>query len=260
MEITSLDGVKLDADVRRRVAGPALGTVVAAHGITVDMDEGGMFVRLADRLASAGFNVVRFTFRGHGRSGGSPEGMTIAGELLDLQAAGDVARSEAAGKGLSLVAASFGAVSAALSLPWLDRLLTGVVLWNPVLDLRRTFVDPELPWGIENFGPAQQQRLRQDGRLLIDGEFPIGRVLWEEMHLYRPLPEFLRSTTPALVVHGDSDTYVSYEIARDAASRRAACEFHTVKGSGHGFDSREAEGEAIAVTVDWLADRHARAA
>jgi alpha-beta hydrolase superfamily lysophospholipase len=35
------------------------------------MDEGGMFVRLADRLAETGFSVLRFSFRGHGKSGGA---------------------------------------------------------------------------------------------------------------------------------------------------------------------------------------------
>ena len=47
------------------------------------MDEGGMFVRLADRLAAEGFTVLRFSFRGRGKSAGSPRGVTIAGELLD---------------------------------------------------------------------------------------------------------------------------------------------------------------------------------
>ncbi|MGH3645892.1 MAG: hypothetical protein ACRDTM_01755 [Micromonosporaceae bacterium] len=68
-----------------------------------------------------------------------------------------------------------------MSLPYLDELLTGLVLWNPVLDLRRSFVEPELPWGLENFNLTQQERLGRDGFLLIDGEFALGRVLWEEL-------------------------------------------------------------------------------
>lgn len=232
-----------------------MGTIVQAHGITADMDEGGMFVRLADRLASAGFDVVRFSFRGHGQSGGSQDGVTIAGELLDLQAVIDLVRRDCPGR-RSVVAASFGAVPAALSLPYIDDLLTGMVLWNPVLDLRRTFIEPELPWGIENFSAAQQERLRRDGRLLIDGEFAVGWVLWEELRRYRPVEPFTESKTPALVVHGDRDSYVSYGIARDAALGRTGCDLHTVAGSDHGFDSRAREDEAIDVTVEWLAQLH----
>lgn len=251
VELVSVDGVALDA-VRHSPPGPAArGVVVLAHGITADMDEGGMYVRLADRLAAAGFVALRFSFRGHGRSGGTQRGVTIAGELLDLQAAVDYATAPHRGP-LSLVAASFGAVSASLSLPWLAGRLGRLVLWNPVLDLVRTFVEPELPWGLENYGPAQQRRLDTDGYLLVDGQFELGRVLFEEFRLYRPLAPFMASTVPALVVHGDRDGAVSYEIARSSAAERPNCDFYTVAGSDHGFDTRAREDEAIATTVDWL--------
>ena len=94
-----------------------------------------MFVRLADRLASEGFAVLRFSFRGHGHSGGTQRGVTIAGEMLDLQAATELAL-RGYGPPLRIVAASFGAVSTLLSLPYLRERLAALVLWNPVLDLR----------------------------------------------------------------------------------------------------------------------------
>src|SRR5512139_821266 len=70
MVLASGDGMRLEAAVHRH-AGAAAGAVVLAHGITVDMDEGGMFVSLADRLSEAGFGVLRFSFRGHGGSAGT---------------------------------------------------------------------------------------------------------------------------------------------------------------------------------------------
>jgi pimeloyl-ACP methyl ester carboxylesterase len=144
-----------------------------------------------------------------------------------------------------------------LSLRYLDDRLHGLVLWNPVLDLRHTFLDPQLPWGVGNFGPAARQRLGREDFLLVDGEFELGGVLFEEMEHYRPAEPFLASPAPALIVHGDRDTCVSYDIAKAAAGARPACEFHTIVGGGHGFDSRDAEDEAIAVTVTWLTQRHA---
>jgi pimeloyl-ACP methyl ester carboxylesterase len=254
LDLVSVDGVHLDAVLHPAVGAP-LGTVIQAHGITADMDEGGMFVRLADRLAEAGFTVLRFSFRGHGRSGGTQRGVTIAGEMLDLQAVVDYATRRLPGE-LSMVAASFGAVAVSLSLPWLGARLGRLVLWNPVLDLRRTFVEPELPWGKDNFGPAQQELLSSQGFLLVDGEFELGRVLFEEFRRYRPGESLVASGVPAWVVHGDQDTYVSYDVARDAVAAKPGCWLHTVVGSDHGFDSREREDEAIAVTVDWLNDRH----
>ncbi len=258
VRLASVDGLMLDSRLHRPRAGSAgdrFGSVVLVHGIDTDMDEGGMYRRLAERLATVGFGVLRFSFRGHGASDGTQRGMTIAGEMLDLDAAVSRARAEFSGP-LTVLASSFGAVSALESLRYLrpDRL----VLWNPILDVRRTFIEPELPWGRENFGPERWEAAMRDGALMIDDSFELGRTALTEMSRYHPSGAFAASTMPALVVHGELDTYVSYEIARDAARARASdapTEFHTVAGSDHGFDSREREDEAITVTVEWLS-RH----
>jgi pimeloyl-ACP methyl ester carboxylesterase len=97
----------------------------------------------------------------------------------------------------------------------------------------------------------------EQGYLLVDGEFELGWVLFQEFRHYRPLECFQASRVPALVVHGDRDTYVSYGIAR-AAADRPGCVFHTVAGSDHGFDSRGREDEAIEASLGWLVRRHAR--
>ncbi|ROO82674.1 hypothetical protein EDD29_0156 [Actinocorallia herbida] len=47
-----------------------------------------------------------------------------------------------------------------------------------MLDLVRTFVEPELPRGVEKFGPEAQAALNDRGHLLVDDEFKLGRVLW----------------------------------------------------------------------------------
>src|SRR5688572_4463684 len=155
--LTSLDGIPLDCAEHAPSIDAPLGVVVQAHGITSDMNERGVYVRLAERLASDGFHVVRFSFRGHGRSGGTQKGMTIAGEMLDLAAVLGYAQAVGSSK-VSIVAASFGAVSACLSLPYVHDRLTGLCLWHPVLDLKRTFIEPELPWQVRNFVSAGQEQ------------------------------------------------------------------------------------------------------
>ncbi|MEY9846129.1 alpha-beta hydrolase superfamily lysophospholipase [Streptacidiphilus sp. BW17] len=255
IQLASVDGLALDAAVHRVPMGRRpVGTVIQAHGINTDKDEGGMFIRLAEALAESGFTVIRFSFRGHGASDGAQRGITIAGEMLDLEAAVDFAVREHPGP-LFMVAASFGAVATSLSLPWLGEHLSGVVLWNPVLDLRRTFLEPELPWGIENFSESAQDRLHDEGSLMLDGEFELGRVLFAEMRCHQPGESFTADSTPAIIIHGDRDSYVSYDIAREAAQKHPRCGFHSIHGSDHGFDSREREDEAITVSVGWLADR-----
>ncbi|MGW4069199.1 alpha/beta hydrolase [Nocardia grenadensis] len=253
-----MDGVRLDAAVHMASV-PAKGVVLLVHGITVDMDEGGgMFVRLAERLTAVGFDVVRFSFRGHGNSGGTQRGVTIAGECLDLEAAVQFLQGRFPGR-FSIVAASFGAVSTVLSLPWLAAALDRLVLWNPVLDLRHTFLEPDLAWGEENFGASQRKLLHDTGVLVVDGEFELGRVLFSEFAHYDPLALFLDSTVPSLIIHGDRDTAVSYEISARATMSRPNTALRTIAGSDHGFDSREREDQAISETVDWLVDQVAPA-
>ncbi|WP_236787924.1 alpha/beta hydrolase [Amycolatopsis sp. GM8] len=251
VEFTSIDKISLEGVIHPGVGDLTRGAVIQVHGINADMTEGGMFVRLAERLAEAGFNVLRFSFRGHGHSGGTQRGATIAGELLDLQAAIDYVRERFPGP-LSIVASSFGAVSTALSLRWLGNRLAQLVLWNPVLDLKATFIEPELPWGRMNFSPEQQELLATQGFLMLDDEFEVGRVLFEEFHHYQPLNSLLASAVPAIIVHGDRDSAVSYEIAQQAAEVKPNTEFCTVSGSDHGFDTRAREDEAVQVTVNWL--------
>jgi alpha/beta superfamily hydrolase len=256
LTIESLDGIVLDAAFHAARRGTARGAVLQAHGISADMDEGGMFLRLAEALTETGFDVLRFSFRGHGRSGGTQRGVTIAGEYLDLQAAIHALRRRSPAPP-TIVAASFGAVSTCLLLRHCERHLHALVLWNPVLDLRDTFIEPTLPWGGSNFTAQAQKRLADEGALLLDGEFEIGRALYEELLVYDPLDRFVRSSVPAVIVHGDRDTSVSYDVSVAAASNRQHCELITIEGAEHGFDP-DKEDEGIRVTVDWLDRRYER--
>jgi alpha-beta hydrolase superfamily lysophospholipase len=251
MDLPSVDGVRLDVAMHSSTARGRRGTVVLAHGINADMGEGGLFVRLAERLADLDFDVLRFSFRGHGASGGSQRGTTVAGEMLDLQAVLEYV-SKGRPERLSIVAASFGAVSTSLCLPWLGDRLDRLVLWNPVLDPYRTFIVPELPRTRQNFGPDQQHLLSTQGFLRIDDQFEVGWILFEELRRHRPLDRLLESAVSTLIVHGDRDTAVSYDIAKAVAAARPETDFHTVYGSDHGFGTRQHAAEAIRVTAEWL--------
>ncbi|MFF5051687.1 alpha/beta hydrolase [Micromonospora sp. NPDC000663] len=247
--LSSIDGLLLDAEIQQPSLAERRGTVIYAHGITADKDEFGFAATVADQLLRAGFSTLRFSFRGHGRSEGTQRGVTIAGELLDLQAAVNYAVAKLDGP-LSVVASSFGAVSTLLSLPWLDERLHRLVLLRPVLDLRRTFVEPETPWGIEHYSPGRRTLLDQQGFLLINGTFELGRTMFEEIKHYDPVAPFLASTVPTLIVQGDRDSIVSYEVARQTADRRVGCRLHTVTGADHGFDDHQEE--AVEAVVSWL--------
>lgn len=236
--LTTEDGLRLDA-VWHEGGERA---VVLAHGLTVDLEENGLYEPLAAALVERGLSVLRFSFRGHGKSDGADREMTIAGERRDLRAA--VAW---VGRPVAVLGSSFGAVSVTLSCGELADAVRAVVLWQPVLDLRRTFLEPELPRGRELYGG------RTGGDVDIEGRFVLGAPLFEEFATERPIDAFMAAPQPALVVHGDADQHVSHEIARAVALRRPDTDWHSIPGAGHGFLAPGESAEVIETTVNWLA-------
>src|SRR5690606_6918533 len=253
----SLDGVSIHAVIHD--AGPgAKASVVLAHGITVSKDESvgesgiPAFVELADALVEAGYNVLRFVFRGHGDSDLPSRDMTIAGELLDLVASVQQARQRW-DKPLALLGASFGAVSSVLytaNYGGIDCL----VLWNPVLDLRQTFIEPVMPKPRRFFNAEGYAHLRDHGYLLLDG-FEVGRCLVEEMRRVEPFRYLQHITCPVLTLHGENDTYVPFEVSKAYAVCNEHSAFIPVAGAEHGFMERDARQFVIGKTVAWL-DKH----
>jgi uncharacterized protein len=85
LNVTALDGRRLAATlVDPGAAGRA---VVLVHGGGVTREEGGFFTRLADGLAGARVASLRFDLRGHGRSEGRLEDLTLAAVLNDIRVA-----------------------------------------------------------------------------------------------------------------------------------------------------------------------------
>jgi alpha-beta hydrolase superfamily lysophospholipase len=220
--------------------------IVLAHGITAEQSEDGFFTELAEHLAGASVSSLRFDFRGHGHSEGAPEEMTIAGETLDLATAVSALREHLdAGAPLGIVAASFATVSTSRLVHAAPGTFDFIVLLNPVLDMRRTFIAPELPWARRSFTPEALAALPERGAIVIDDTFAVGPGLVAEMDS-GPQPTALLgdADVPMLVVHGTQDTYVSFDIARDFATSRSGTTFVAIDGAEHGFGLRH-EADAV---------------
>ena len=255
VDIHTYDGLALEAMVTVPDGEPR-GMLVMAHGITVDLNEGGMFERLAEAVSHAGWATLRFSFRGHGRSTGTQRGVTIAGEVIDLECAIHEAQRRTPGSGrVVLVASSFGAVATGILLPTLLRrdVLAGLCLWNPVLDVAGTFVAGRTPWAADNFTPKTLERLLSDGYMELDGTFQIGYALAEEMRVTDARHAFAAFPLRGLIIHGDQDQSVSHSEAATLASRNDRFRLVTIEGSDHGFSDSDYEAQAIQVTAAWLA-------
>ena len=82
--LTTADGLVLHLHAWPLPATPARGGVLIVHGLG---EHGGRYAHVATHLTQAGWAVVGYDQRGHGRSGGPRGGMAGADSLLaDLTA------------------------------------------------------------------------------------------------------------------------------------------------------------------------------
>lgn len=244
--IPSTDGIILDARLTRADGTPK-GMLLLVHGIASEKEEGGLYTRLAAALADAGFDSLRFDFRGHGQSSGRSVYMTIRGETDDLSAAVACARSHSDAP-LGILAASFGTVSTMHFLQKRED-VRALVLWNPVLDLSHTFLRPQLPWGKAVFSEEKRAELERTGQLCM-GAHAYGRALFEEMETIYPYRVLEGLSLPVLTIHGDKDECTSYDLSMQYGAPNERSETLTLPGVGHGFGAKGQE--AIDAAVEWF--------
>lgn len=251
-KIISTDQVAIPNTYQCHTASQKRSIAVLAHGITADRSEGGIFDRMADRLFEAGFDTIQFDYRGHGQSDVNSLEMTIGGEVKDLEGVLDFCSQEY--DEIVLLAASFGAVSTCFLPNRYKKSISALCMWNPVLSLRRTFLEPELPWQLKNFGPSNLDVGLNTGCLLIDDSFAIGRKFIEELRSGEPESKLASFQCPVLIIHGDADSYVSYDVAFTAAKNIGPqVRFETISGSEHGFGRPHEEAIVIRLTSDFFA-------
>lgn len=209
---------------------PSNKCVILCHGITVDKEEDGGFSPLAQTLNSYGFDAFRFDFRGHGESYGKIVNMTITGEISDLLSAKKFLKSKGY-LNFAIVGASFGAIPSVYCANRND--IKCLILWYPVLDLVKTFLNPKLPWAKKSFNKKGFGMLSKKGYLLL-GVSKLGKKLISEMSFYKPFEQLSKINIPVLTMHGDKDTYVPYSVAKRYGKPNSKSRFITLHDAEHG--------------------------
>jgi pimeloyl-ACP methyl ester carboxylesterase len=226
-----------------RTDGEATGIVVFVHGLGGDRDEvEALFEKSAAAFADRGLNSYRFDFRGNGDSPWPHERMTIAGETSDLTAVVEELLRESVNP-MTLVAASFGALSAGAVAHRFERApITGVVLWNPVVDVRKTFVDPGTPWSRQYINEQTLEDFHDGAQALPFAGLELGRGLLAEMtdaSTSDRLRDGLASLdVPTLVFHGTADDKVPFEYTLEVAAANPHIDLRPLEGASHGFTDR----------------------
>jgi pimeloyl-ACP methyl ester carboxylesterase len=237
--------------------------VVLAHGITVDKDEGGVFVKLAEALVQKGFAVFRFDFRGHGESGGKSIELTVSGEILDLEAAMSEVKAsgnrkefqEYIGKGfdeIGLLGASFGGGSSTLYTSKHQKEIKCLCLWNPVLNYEHTFLNPTVPLIREKKEHMAKDFIEKGWTAMGSRKFVVGKILFEDMAKYEPFKTLKDIHIPALIVHGAKDTKVPYEDSVEYVKFLPEGKLVSLEDSEHGFHQPWETEKAIKATVEFF--------
>lgn len=239
VKFASSDGFSLVGKITTPGDGTNRGWAVMAHGILESKDEyGGFYIDIAEALAKHGISSLRFDFRGHGESSGTTMDISVIGDVIDLNAGVGQLPVEP-GRQFALIGTSFGAGPSVFFTSEWSRRVSCLALIAPVLDYTRTFLKPTTPWAMQSFTPDALGKLAERGYLLLDGNNRLSPRLIEEFRLLRPFEELSRLSQPTLIIHGDRDSMVPYDVSLDAANKGSHIRLHTLHGADHGFTDSE---------------------
>jgi len=247
--VRTIDGFDLAAVITR---GQTDDVIIWLHGISVDKDEYlGFFRDGALWFARQGPSSIRFDFRGHGESSGTPLDFTVVGQNLDVRAILNLAQQQfGPSVRMHIVAASFGAPPAIFAAQWYPDAVLSVSLIAPVLSYERTFLQPETKWGKELFSTENLEQLDKTGRLYFSESFYIGHQLVEEMKLINPASFLTHLKQRVLVMHGDRDSMVPYMATVAACKGLERVRLITLKGADHGFVDADDEDGILPTSVE----------
>ncbi len=229
---------------------PAL---VMLHGFTGSrMESHFLFVKMARRLAAAGYFAMRFDFRGSGESEGAFQEMTIPAEIDDAQTALAWLRRQPGvdPERVALLGLSLGGAVAA-SVAGEDRRVAALLLWSAVADLQELF----------HKSAADLATIPPPLGRQADGTFDVGGLLLgpdflATLESVQPLASIERYHGPVLILHGTRDGSVppghaDRYLAAAGPERTAR---YWIEGADHTYSAHVWEEEAFQLTLHWLQD------
>ncbi|WP_344864154.1 alpha/beta hydrolase [Amycolatopsis ultiminotia] len=235
-KVRTPDGLNLASTLTEPDRAPSR-AVLLVQGASVTREEGGFFTRLATALADVGVASLRVDLPGHGDSEGRQEDLSLSSLLNVIRGSLEHLRSAVPGVRTSLVAASFSGGAAAYYAAKRPEDVERLVLFNPLIDYRKRFVDEKSTWSddgyIDDEGAAD---LKKPGYLGHGPGFRLGRALLNEAFWFEARQSLPLISAPTFIVHGTADTFISVESSR-AASRELTCEHRLLllDGAQHGL-------------------------
>lgn len=215
---------------------------IIGHGVTGNKDRP-WAVALAEALEKAGFNALRFSFSGNGKSGGKFEDCTITKELKDLKTVVDAAEEEGYHR-VCYIGHSMGAAVGVLAAAKDERI--------------------ELLVSLSGMGDAKGFLEREFGELKPgkdvmweNEECPLSQTFVDDLNkIDNVFAKTEKIEVPWLIVHGDADDVVPVEEGQKMyASAYEPKEIVILPGVDHLYSGDGAE-KMTAEVVAWLKGHH----
>jgi hypothetical protein len=232
----SKDGLQLEGTLRITRDSTKI-AILFVHGITVDREEDGFYTQFAKKMDDLSAMSFRFDLRGHGTSQGKYEDLTLAGVINDIDSAVNEIRVHVPiHVPLVIIAASF---SGGLASNWAlknSNKIHALVLLNPLLDYGEHMLFSKGFWENDQISFKGNEILKTQG-WLPHGEFRMGSELIDELSNIQSFEKMGSPSIPILVIHGNKDCIVPFEIAQKYSNSNQNSTFVTINGADHGFTS-----------------------
>lgn len=215
---------------------------IIGHGVTGNKDRP-WAIALATALEKAGFNALRLSFAGNGKSDGKFEDCTITKEVKDLKAIVDAAEEEGYHR-ICYIGHSMGAAVGVLATAKDERIELLVSLAPMVHTkafLEREFADQK---------PGK-------GCMWEMKECPLSQAFVDDLtKINNVLSKTEKIEVPWLIVHGDADDVVPVEEGQEIyANAYEPKELVILPGVDHVF-SGDGEAAMTEAVVSWLKGHH----
>ena len=232
----SIDGLELEGTLRV-TNNPTKFAVLFVHGITVDREEDGFYTQFAQKMDNISATSFRFDLRGHGSSQGEYEKITLGKVIDDIDSAvNELQKHVPSNTPLIIIAASF---SGGLASNWAfenSNKVNSLILLNPLLNYSEHLLFSKWFWVNEEISVKGNELLETQG-WLPHGEFRMGPKLIDELSHLKSFGKIKYPSIPILVVHGNKDSIVSFEIAQKYSDSIENSTFEIIDGADHGFTS-----------------------
>jgi alpha-beta hydrolase superfamily lysophospholipase len=242
------DGIKISTWIAK--PNNPMAIILICHGITVDSTEGGFFLTFEKELVKNNIGVVRFDFRCHGKSEGLPKDLTLHGEYLDV----DTVYSEIIENfniPKFIEATSFSGSAVIKKFSEIEKECNGLILWNPILNYKETFLIPSTPWVASILETRNNISLPNWAYARIPGSnYYLTNKMVKEFMEDITLDLLINIRRPIVGFHGDSDTKIPYKYIVEASKNNPNIQINILKGEAHGFKGKRPF--VMKKTIEWL--------